>query len=85
MTTPPLVFIDGDQGTTGLQIHERLRGRTDLQLLTLRQLHACGPVMNLARKPDYWLQKPGAPWPALADERPVGRTLPYEEALRAWD
>jgi len=31
----PLVFIDGDQGTTGLQIHERLRGRTDLQLLTL--------------------------------------------------
>lgn len=31
----PLVFIDGDQGTTGLQIHERLRGRTDLRLLTL--------------------------------------------------
>jgi N-acetyl-gamma-glutamyl-phosphate reductase len=31
----PLVFIDGDQGTTGLQIHERLRGRTDLQLVTL--------------------------------------------------
>ncbi|KMW45140.1 N-acetyl-gamma-glutamyl-phosphate reductase [Ralstonia insidiosa] len=31
----PLIFIDGDQGTTGLQIHERLRGRTDLQLLTL--------------------------------------------------
>lgn len=35
MTTSPLVFIDGDQGTTGLQIHERLRGRTDLHLLTL--------------------------------------------------
>lgn len=35
MTTPPLVFIDGDQGTTGLQIHERLRGRTNLRLLTL--------------------------------------------------
>ncbi|WCM24290.1 N-acetyl-gamma-glutamyl-phosphate reductase [Paraburkholderia bryophila] len=31
----PLVFIDGDQGTTGLQIHERLSGRTDLQRLTL--------------------------------------------------
>lgn len=31
----PLVFIDGDQGTTGLQIHERLRYRTDLQLITL--------------------------------------------------
>ncbi|MEN4918381.1 N-acetyl-gamma-glutamyl-phosphate reductase [Achromobacter spanius] len=33
--TKPLVFIDGDQGTTGLQIHERLHGRGDLRLLTL--------------------------------------------------
>lgn len=31
----PLVFIDGDQGTTGLQIHARLNGRSDLRLLTL--------------------------------------------------
>ncbi|TXI88673.1 MAG: N-acetyl-gamma-glutamyl-phosphate reductase, partial [Cupriavidus sp.] len=31
----PIVFIDGDQGTTGLQIHERLRHRTDLRVLTL--------------------------------------------------
>lgn len=31
----PLVFIDGDQGTTGLQIHQRLRDRNDLHLLTL--------------------------------------------------
>ena len=31
----PLVFIDGDQGTTGLQIHARLHGRHDLRLLTL--------------------------------------------------
>ena len=35
MTTLPLVFIDGDQGTTGLQIHDRLQGRADLRLLTL--------------------------------------------------
>lgn len=31
----PVVFIDGDQGTTGLQIHQRLQGRTDLKLVTL--------------------------------------------------
>ena len=31
----PTVFIDGDQGTTGLQIHDRLRGRTDFKLMTL--------------------------------------------------
>ncbi|OWY29769.1 N-acetyl-gamma-glutamyl-phosphate reductase [Herbaspirillum robiniae] len=35
MSNLPLIFIDGDQGTTGLQIHERLRGRKDLRLLTL--------------------------------------------------
>lgn len=31
----PIVFIDGDQGTTGLQIHARLHGRDDLSVLTL--------------------------------------------------
>jgi N-acetyl-gamma-glutamyl-phosphate reductase len=33
--TLPVVFIDGDQGTTGLQIHQRLQGRNDLKLVTL--------------------------------------------------
>lgn len=31
----PIVFIDGDQGTTGLKIHERLHGRTDIRVMTL--------------------------------------------------
>lgn len=31
----PVVFIDGDQGTTGLQIHDRLRNRSDIRLFTL--------------------------------------------------
>jgi N-acetyl-gamma-glutamyl-phosphate reductase len=31
----PLVFIDGDQGTTGLQVRQWLDGRTDLRLLQL--------------------------------------------------
>ena len=38
MTTPS-VFIDGEQGTTGLQIHQRLQGRTDLRLVTLPPEH----------------------------------------------
>ena len=29
------VFIDGKEGTTGLQIYEKLGGRTDIELLTL--------------------------------------------------
>ena len=35
----PLVFIDGDQGTTGLQVREWLAGRTDLRLLQLPDAH----------------------------------------------
>lgn len=36
---PPLVFIDGDQGTTGLQVRQWLTGRDDLRLLQLAPEH----------------------------------------------
>jgi N-acetyl-gamma-glutamyl-phosphate reductase len=35
----PLVFIDGDQGTTGLQVQQWLAGRNDLRLLQLPPEH----------------------------------------------
>ena len=31
----PLVYIDGKEGTTGLQIYDRLAGREDIQLLLI--------------------------------------------------
>jgi N-acetyl-gamma-glutamyl-phosphate reductase len=35
----PLVFIDGDQGTTGLQVRQWLAGQTDLRVLQLPPQH----------------------------------------------
>lgn len=40
----PLVFIDGDQGTTGLQIVDRLRDRRDLRLQTLPEAERRDPA-----------------------------------------
>ena len=44
----------------------------------------CGPVLNEERDARYWLDQPGAPKAALADEKPPGRTVPYETLLQQW-
>ena len=56
-----------------------------LALLSSRQQHVCAPRLNAEDSEQRWLQAPGAPYPALPDEHPPGRTLPYQEALHAWD
>jgi N-acetyl-gamma-glutamyl-phosphate reductase len=44
----PVIFIDGDQGTTGLQIHQRLQGRADLHVVTLPAEHRRNPHSRAA-------------------------------------
>ena len=38
------VFIDGGEGTTGLKIHERFKGRQDLELLHIEEEKRTDPA-----------------------------------------
>nr|WP_297400552.1 ABC transporter substrate-binding protein [uncultured Marinobacter sp.] len=47
----------------------------------------CGPRLVDERDlkgADWWLAQPGAPKPALANEKPKGETVRYEDLLRRW-
>jgi glycerol transport system substrate-binding protein len=44
----------------------------------------CPPKLNEPKDPKYWLDQPGAPRPKLANEKPKGETVPYEQLLQAW-
>ncbi|MDX1456756.1 MAG: ABC transporter substrate-binding protein [Marinobacter sp.] len=45
----------------------------------------CGPKLNEPRDPQYWLDQPGAPKAELENEKPQGRTVPYDELLKSWE
>ncbi|MFB4202198.1 ABC transporter substrate-binding protein [Arhodomonas sp. KWT2] len=44
----------------------------------------CAPRMNDERDPQYWLDQPGAPKPALSNEKPQGKTVPYDQLVKSW-
>ena len=44
----------------------------------------CGPALNPEEPAETWLARPGAPKPALADEKPPGETVPYDELVERW-
>ncbi len=44
----------------------------------------CGPKLNPEEAAENWLARPGAPKPALADEKPPGKTIPYDRLIQAW-
>ncbi|MGQ7957719.1 ABC transporter substrate-binding protein [Pseudomonas sp. SP16.1] len=48
-------------------------------------LGECGPKLNEPRDPQYWLDQPGAPKPKLANEKPKGETIAYDELLKSWE
>ena len=48
-------------------------------------LPVCGPKMNPERDAQYWFDQPGAPKPKLANEKPKGETVNYNDLLKQWE
>lgn len=44
----------------------------------------CGPMLNAVEDPQVWFARPGAPKPALVNEKPPGKTLAYDSLIQAW-
>ena len=45
----------------------------------------CGPQLNEERTAEEWFDEPGAPVPALADERGEPETVSYDELILSWE
>ncbi|MCF6178590.1 MAG: ABC transporter substrate-binding protein [Geopsychrobacter sp.] len=43
-----------------------------------------GPKLNPERDESYWLNKPGSPKAKLANEKPQGETVNYDDLIKAW-
>ncbi|PWC59771.1 ABC transporter substrate-binding protein [Azospirillum sp. TSH7] len=44
----------------------------------------CAPQLNKPEDAKIWFDKPGAPKPKLANEKPKGETVAYDDLLKAW-
>jgi glycerol transport system substrate-binding protein len=44
----------------------------------------CAPKLNPKQDPSVWLNRAGAPWAKLSNEKPKGETIEYDKLLSAW-
>lgn len=44
-----------------------------------------GPKLNAQKDPQIWIDAPGSPVAKLANERPRGETIAYEELIKSWE
>ena len=44
----------------------------------------CGPLLNEPIDAEEWLARPDAQQAKLAEEKPQGETVPYDELIQAW-
>jgi glycerol transport system substrate-binding protein len=55
-----------------------------LQRLERIGMKECTPKLNPKKTKEYWLSQPGSPKPKLANEKPQGQTIDYDELIERW-
>jgi glycerol transport system substrate-binding protein len=70
---------------------DRLAAEMDQVMARMQQVdeaanvyNGCGPRLNPEVDPAEWLAKPGAPKAKLANEKPQGETIAYDELVKRW-
>jgi glycerol transport system substrate-binding protein len=66
---------------------DTLAEQTDAVLSRLQRIGIqgeCGPELNPEVDPEEWLARPGSPKAQLANEKPPGQTVPYDQLIDAW-
>ncbi len=83
---------DVNSGTfTPQQAMDRLAGEMDSVMARMQAADekakiygGCGPRLNPKVDPAVWLNKPGSPKAKLANEKPKGETIAYDELIKRW-
>jgi glycerol transport system substrate-binding protein len=76
---------------TPQQAMDRLASEMDLVMSRMQAADekanvygGCGPRLNDEQDPSVWLNKPGSPKAKLANEKPQGETVDYDELVKRW-
>lgn len=77
---------------TPQQAMDRLAGEMDQVMARMQKADekakiygGCGPRLNEPKEASYWLNKPGSPKAKLANEKPQGETIDYDELVKQWN
>ncbi|MBX2883472.1 MAG: ABC transporter substrate-binding protein [Granulosicoccus sp.] len=70
---------------------DRLAGEMDITMSRMQAADekanvygGCGPRLNEEKDDSYWLDQPGSPKAKLANEKPQGETIAYDELVKRW-
>ncbi|WP_428623741.1 ABC transporter substrate-binding protein [Sedimenticola sp.] len=76
---------------TPQQAMDRLAEEMDITMARMQRADekanvygGCGPRLNEKQDPSVWLNKPGSPKAKLANEKPKGETIDYDELVKRW-